>query len=109
MRIHPITLCLGLGAAPGLATAAQAQYDATVLQDVGGAGSSEPVAINASGEIAGYSCTTSSCGELGNGGVRIPGADAVLSRGGEAGCRAEAKTERDWVNSHSVGPPPSRF
>ena len=38
MRIRPIVLCLGLTVTPSVALPAQAGYDVTVLQDVGGQG-----------------------------------------------------------------------
>ena len=55
MRIRPIALCLGLGVTPGLALTAHAEYDVTVLQDVGSQGYSEPYAINAPGQSVGHS------------------------------------------------------
>jgi hypothetical protein len=55
MRIRPIALCLGLGATLGLALPVHAQYDVTVLQDIGGHGRSIPDAINDSGWSVGFS------------------------------------------------------
>ena len=55
MRIRPIALCLGLAVTPSLALPAHAQYDVTVLQDVGGHGSTEPYAINDAGQSVGFS------------------------------------------------------
>ena len=40
MPIRPIALCLGLAVTPGLALRAHAQYDVTVLPEVGGLGNS---------------------------------------------------------------------
>ena len=57
MRIRSIALLLGLGATPGLALTAHAQHDVTVLQPTGSLVSSEPFAINASGQNVGYSMT----------------------------------------------------
>jgi hypothetical protein len=71
MRLHPIALCLGLSATSSLAFTAHAQYKLTVLQNAGGAGLSEPLAINAVGESVGYSWT-------GGQGADGPYADAVL-------------------------------
>src|SRR5208283_755395 len=56
MRIRAIALCLTICVAPGFACTADA-YDVTVLQDAGLHHSSEPTAINASGESVGYSDT----------------------------------------------------
>jgi hypothetical protein len=64
MRIRSIALCLGVAVTPGLAPAAHAQYDVTVLQNVGQ--ESLPHAINNAAQSVGYSQTA------GN------GADAVL-------------------------------
>ncbi len=60
MRIRPIALCLGLAVTPSLALTAHAQYDATVLPDVGGEAYSLPNAINASGQSVGFSDAASS-------------------------------------------------
>ncbi len=65
MRIRPIALCLGLAATAGLALPAHAQYDVTLLQDVGGRGHSLASAINDAGQSIGFSQT-------------VRGADAVL-------------------------------
>jgi len=65
MRIRTIALCLGPGVTPGLALRANAGYDVTVLQDAGGQGDSDAIAIDAYEQIVGFSFTKK-------------GADAVL-------------------------------
>ncbi len=45
MRIRTIALCLGRGVTPSLALRANAGYDVTVLQDAGGQGDSDAIAI----------------------------------------------------------------
>ena len=57
MRIRSIALLLGLGATPSLALTAHAQYDVSVPQPSGSAGSGEPFAINASRPNVGYTIT----------------------------------------------------
>jgi hypothetical protein len=49
MRFRSIAFCLGVAMMPGLAAAAQAQYDVIALQNVGGQGFNHPIAINNSG------------------------------------------------------------
>ena len=61
MRIRPIAVWLGLGAAQGFVVTAHAEYDPPiVLQNPGGGPVSQPYAINASGLSVGYAETASS-------------------------------------------------
>jgi hypothetical protein len=59
MRIRPIALCLGVVVTPSLAPSVHAQYDVTVLQDVGGQGVNRVEAINNAGQSVGFSATPS--------------------------------------------------
>jgi hypothetical protein len=60
MRIRPIALCLGVAVTPSFALTAYADagYNVTVLQDVGGQGFNLAQGINAFGQTVGYSSTT---------------------------------------------------
>ena len=59
MRIRPIALCLGVAVTPSFALTAKADagYNVTVLQDVGGQGFNLAQGINAFGQTVGYSST----------------------------------------------------